>query len=197
MGGNPDIFKMTIERKGKKVTLSGSEADVDAFWGLIRSHLSELDGACTNAQSTLAETPKEPLPSAQAVHTAPSICGAAPDKPAQKRRPNTARAQVSDSIGPTSDQQRSLYNFCTQHGQLTKTQLLLLIIYWAGQNGKPAVSCNFLTSAMSFLGENYDRNHVYYMLKSMRSRSGYLVSSDNKFSITAQGENAIIKLITA
>lgn len=58
MGGNPDIFKMTIERKGKKVTLSGSEADVDAFWGLIRSHLSELDGACTNAQSTLAETPK-------------------------------------------------------------------------------------------------------------------------------------------
>lgn len=68
MGGNPDIFKMTIERKGKKVTLSGSEADVDAFWGLIRSHLSELDGACTNAQSTLAETPKEPLPSAQAVH---------------------------------------------------------------------------------------------------------------------------------
>lgn len=65
MGGNPDIFKMTIERKGKKVTLSGSEADVDAFWGLIRSHLSELDGACTNAQSTLAETPKEPLPSAQ------------------------------------------------------------------------------------------------------------------------------------
>lgn len=35
------------------------------------------------------------------------------------------------------------------------------------------------------------------MLKSMRSRSGYLVSSDNKFSITAQGENAIIKLITA
>lgn len=49
MGGNPDIFKMTIERKGKKVTLSGSEADVDAFWGLIRSHLSELDGACTNA----------------------------------------------------------------------------------------------------------------------------------------------------
>ena len=90
-----------------------------------------------------------------------------------------------------------MYNFCTQHGQLTKTQLLLLIIYWAGQNGKPAVSCNFLTSAMSFLGENYDRNHVYYMLKSMRSRSGYLVSSDNKFSITAQGENAIIKLITA
>ena len=163
MGGNPDIFKMTIERKGKKVTLSGSEADVDAFWGLIRSHLSELDGACTNAQSTLAETPKEPLPSAQPVHTAPSICGAAPDKPAQKRRPNTARAQVSDSIGLTSDQQRSLYNFCTQHGQLTKTQLLLLII----------------------------------MLKSMRSRSGYLVSSDNKFSITAQGENAIIKLITA
>lgn len=76
MGGNPDIFKMTIERKGKKVTLSGSEADVDAFWGLIRSHLSELDGACTNAQSTLAETPKEPLPSAQAVHTAPSICRA-------------------------------------------------------------------------------------------------------------------------
>lgn len=73
MGGNPDIFKMTIERKGKKVTLSGSEADVDAFWGLIRSHLSELDGACTNAQSTLAETPKEPLPSAQPVHTAPSI----------------------------------------------------------------------------------------------------------------------------
>ena len=47
MGGNPDIFKMTIERKGKKVTLSGSEADVDAFWGLIRSHLSELDSACT------------------------------------------------------------------------------------------------------------------------------------------------------
>ena len=45
MGGNPDIFKMTIERKGKKVTLSGSEADVDAFWGLIRSHLSELDSA--------------------------------------------------------------------------------------------------------------------------------------------------------
>lgn len=40
MGGNPDIFKMTIERKGEKVTLSGSEADVDAFWGLIRSHLS-------------------------------------------------------------------------------------------------------------------------------------------------------------
>ena len=71
------------------------------------------------------------------------------------------------------------------------------IIYWAGQNGKPAVSCNFLTSAMSFLGENYDRNHVYYMLKSMRSRSGHLVSSDHKFSITAQGENAIIKLITA
>ena len=102
MGGNPDIFKMTIERKGKKVTLSGSEADVDAFWGLIRSHLSELDGACTNAQSTLAETPKEPLPGAQPVHTAPSICGAAPDKPAQKRRPNTARAQVSDSIGLTS-----------------------------------------------------------------------------------------------
>lgn len=66
MGGNPDIFKMTIERKGEKVALSGSEADVDAFWCLIRSHLSELDGACTDAQSTLAETPKEPLPSAQA-----------------------------------------------------------------------------------------------------------------------------------
>lgn len=136
MGGNPDIFKMTIERKGEKVTLSGSEADVDAFWGLIRSHLSELDGACTNAQSTLAETPKEPLPSAQPVHTAPSICGAAPDKPAQKRRPNTARAQVSDSIGLTSDQQRSLYNFCTQHGQLTKTQLLLLIIILGGAEWK-------------------------------------------------------------
>ncbi|MFR8665950.1 MAG: hypothetical protein ACLVEL_10550 [Ruthenibacterium sp.] len=105
MGGNPDIFKMTIERKGEKVALSGSEADVDAFWCLIRSHLSELDGACTDAQSTLAETPKEPLPSAQAVHTAPSMCGAAPDTPAQKRRPNTARAQVSDSIGLTSNQQ--------------------------------------------------------------------------------------------
>ena len=102
MGGNPDIFKMTIERKGKKVTLSGSEADVDAFWGLIRSHLSELDSACTDAQSTLAETPEKPLPGAQAGHTAPSICGAAPDKPAQKRRPNTAKAQVSDSIGLTS-----------------------------------------------------------------------------------------------
>ena len=75
MGGNPDIFKMTIERKGKKVTLSGSEADVDAFWGLIRSHLSELDSACTDAQSTLAETPEKPLPGAQAGHTAPSICG--------------------------------------------------------------------------------------------------------------------------
>ena len=78
MGGNPDIFKMTIERKGKKVTLSGSEADVDAFWGLIRSHLGELDSACTDAQSTLAETPEKPLPGAQAGHTAPSICGAAP-----------------------------------------------------------------------------------------------------------------------
>ena len=41
MGGNPDIFKMTIERKGKKVTLSGSEADADACADMLTEGINE------------------------------------------------------------------------------------------------------------------------------------------------------------